>query len=406
MTKPSVSIRELLDESLVEQLTGELAAPPKQGVLLHRIALAAACLLLVAGIAGVGLWASRQSPAILGPTSAVSEEASSPSSSDDWQRMLAAMLPPTQAAQPETGDTLPVAERPLLTMEEMRGRLQDFCREQGLIILEETTSPVCVSMGEDLRYILARVADNPLAISQLSVTPSGSISVGVSQPVLGSVGGFSRPILPPEGTDMAAPGALTKLARSYYERFRALCPMDEVAVEAWTEGYLSYPEGAADPVVSPVYHVTVYPKTAAPLQALGAAGLAGMRLDIEADGSLSAITLPAGYAHGQIRQAAALTPDEAVSLWEQGTYLHMYPPAYMEEPPRERARVLRVRLEYWEQADQAVRLPVYILYVAAGAHEDVFRYAVPAVSAADADWNDLRLYINDGTVRGTWVRDE
>lgn len=82
-----------------------------------------------------------------------------------------------------------------------------------------------------------------------------------------------------------------------------------------------------------------------------------MRLDIEADGSLSAITLPAGYAHGQIRQAAALTPDEAVSLWEQGTYLHMYPPAYMEEPPRERARVLRVRLEYWEQADQAVRLP-------------------------------------------------
>ena len=42
MTKPSVSIRELLDESLVEQLTGELAAPPKQGVLLHRIALAAA----------------------------------------------------------------------------------------------------------------------------------------------------------------------------------------------------------------------------------------------------------------------------------------------------------------------------------------------------------------------------
>ena len=205
---------------------------------------------------------------------------------------------------------------------------------------------------------------------------------------------------------MAAPGALTKLARSYYERFRALCPMDEVAVEAWTEGYLSYPEGAADPVVSPVYHVTVYPKTAAPLQALGAAGLAGMRLDIEADGSLSAITLPAGYAHGQIRQAAALTPDEAVSLWEQGTYLHMYPPAYMEEPPRERARVLRVRLEYWEQADQAVRLPVYILYVAAGAHEDVFRYAVPAVSAADADWNDLRLYINDGTVRGTWVRDE
>ena len=41
MTKPSVSIRELLDESLVEQLTGELAAPPKQGVLLHRIALAA-----------------------------------------------------------------------------------------------------------------------------------------------------------------------------------------------------------------------------------------------------------------------------------------------------------------------------------------------------------------------------
>lgn len=48
--------------------------------------------------------------------------------------------------------------------------------------------------------------------------------------------------------------------------------MDEVAVEAWTEGYLSYPEGAADPVVSPVYHVTVYPKTAAPLQALGAAG--------------------------------------------------------------------------------------------------------------------------------------
>ena len=375
MTKPSVSIRELLDESLVEQLTGELAAPPKQGVLLHRIALAAACLLLVAGIAGVGLWASRQSPAILGPTSAVSEEASSPSSSDDWQRMLAAMLPPTQAALPETGDTLPVAERPLLTMEEMRGRLQDFCREQGLIILEETTSPVCVSMG-------------------------------VSQPVLGSVGGFSRPILPPEGTDMAAPGALTKLARSYYERFRALCPMDEVAVEAWTEGYLSYPEGAADPVVSPVYHVTVYPKTAAPLQALGAAGLAGMRLDIEADGSLSAITLPAGYAHGQIRQAAALTPDEAVSLWEQGTYLHMYPPAYMEEPPRERARVLRVRLEYWEQADQAVRLPVYILYVAAGAHEDVFRYAVPAVSAADADWNDLRLYINDGTVRGTWVRDE
>ena len=273
MTKPSVSIRELLDESLVEQLTGELAAPPKQGVLLHRIALAAACLLLVAGIAGVGLWASRQSPAILGPTSAVSEEASSPSSSDDWQRMLAAMLPPTQAALPETGDTLPVAERPLLTMEEMRGRLQDFCREQGLIILEETTSPVCVSMGEDLRYILARVADNPLAISQLSVTPSGSISVGVSQPVLGSVGGFSRPILPPEGTDMAAPGALTKLARSYYERFRALCPMDEVAVEAWTEGYLSYPEGAADPVVSPVYHVTVYPKTAAPLQALGAAGL-------------------------------------------------------------------------------------------------------------------------------------
>lgn len=270
MTKPSVSIRELLDESLVEQLTGELAAPPKQGVLLHRIALAAACLLLVAGIAGVGLWASRQSPAILGPTSAVSEEASSPSSSDDWQRMLAAMLPPTQAALPETGDTLPVAERPLLTMEEMRGRLQDFCREQGLIILEETTSPVCVSMGEDLRYILARVADNPLAI----------------------------------------------------------------------------------------------------------------------------------------RQAAALTPDEAVSLWEQGTYLHMYPPAYMEEPPRERARVLRVRLEYWEQADQAVRLPVYILYVAAGAHEDVFRYAVPAVSAADADWNDLRLYINDGTVRGTWVRDE
>ena len=257
MTKPSVSIRELLDESLVEQLTGELAAPPKQGVLLHRIALAAACLLLVAGIAGVGLWASRQSPAILGPTSAVSEEASSPSSSDDWQRMLAAMLPPTQAALPETGDTLPVAERPLLTMEEMRGRLQDFCREQGLTILEETTSPVCVSMGEDLRYILARVADNPLAISQLSVTPSGSISVGVSQPGLGSVGGFSRPILPPEGTDMAAPGALTKLARSYYERFRALCPMDEVAVEAWTEGYLSYPEGAADPVVSPVYHVTV-----------------------------------------------------------------------------------------------------------------------------------------------------
>ena len=46
MTKPSVSIRELLDESLVEQLTGELAAPPKQGVLLHRIALAAACLLV------------------------------------------------------------------------------------------------------------------------------------------------------------------------------------------------------------------------------------------------------------------------------------------------------------------------------------------------------------------------
>lgn len=147
MTKPSVSIRELLDESLVEQLTGELAAPPKQGVLLHRIALAAACLLLVAGIAGVGLWASRQSPAILGPTSAVSEEASSPSSSDDWQRMLAAMLPPTQAALPETGDTMPVAKRPLLTMEEMRGRLEDFCREQGLTILEETTSPVCVSIG-------------------------------------------------------------------------------------------------------------------------------------------------------------------------------------------------------------------------------------------------------------------
>ena len=77
MTKPRESIRELLDESLVEQLTRELEAPPKQGVLLHRIALAAACLLLVAGIAGVGLWASRQSPAILGPTSAVSEEASS-----------------------------------------------------------------------------------------------------------------------------------------------------------------------------------------------------------------------------------------------------------------------------------------------------------------------------------------
>lgn len=84
----------------------------------------------------------------------------------------------------------------------------------------------------------------------------------------------------------------------------------------------------------------------------------------------------------------------------------MYPPAYMEEPPRERRGCSGVRLEYWEQADQAVRLPVYILYVAAGAHEDVFRYAVPAVSAADADWNDLRLYINDGTVRGTWVRDE
>ena len=28
------------------------------------------------------------------------------------------------------------------------------------------------------------------------------------------------------------------------------------------------------------------------------------------------------------------------------------------------------------------------------------------IPAADADWNDLRLYINDGTVRGTWVRDE
>ena len=403
MTKPSVSVRELLDEALVEQLTGELAAPPKQGVLLHRIALAAACLLLVAGIAGVGIWASRQSPAILGPTSAVSGEASVPSSGDSWQRMLAAMLPPAQAALPEAGDTLPVAERPLLTMEEMRSRLQDFCRKQGLTILEETTTPVCVSMGEDLRYILATVADNPLAISQLSITPSGCISVGVSQPGLGSVGGFSRPILPPEGTDMAAPGALTKLARSYYERFRALCPMDEVAVEAWTEGYLSYPEGTADPVISPVYHVTVYPKAA---ESLEGAGLYSMRLDIEEDGSLRAITLPAGYADGQIRQAAVLTPDEAVSLWEQGAYLHMYPFMGEEEPPRERARVLRVRLEYWEQADQAVRLPVYILYVAAGAYEDVFRYAVPAVSAADADWNDLRLYINDGTVRGTWVRDE
>ena len=404
MTKPSVSIRELLDESLVEQLTGELEESPKRGVLLHRIALAAACLALVAGIAGAGLWAARQSPSILGPGSAVSGEASGPSG-DDWQRMLAAMLPPVQNALPTAGDTLLVAERPLLTLEEMRGRLQDFCREQGLTILEETTYPVCVSMGEDLRYILATVADNPLAISQLSVTPSGSISVGVSQPVLGSVGGFSRPILPPEGTDMAAPGALTKLARSYYERFRALCPMDEVAVEAWTEGYLSYPEGAADPVVSPVYHVTVYPKTADPLQALGAAGLTGMRLDIQQDGTLRALTLPAGYTDGQTRQAAALTPDEAVSLWERGTYLHMYPFTGGEEPPRERARVLRVRLEYWEQADQRVRMPVYILYVAAGTYADVYRYAVPAVSADDADWNDLRLYINDATTRGTWASD-
>ena len=42
-----------------------------------------------------------------------------------------------------------------------------------------------------------------------------------------------------------------------------------------------------------------------------------MRLDIEADGSLSAITLPAGYAHGQIRQAAALTPDEAVDVYKR-----------------------------------------------------------------------------------------
>lgn len=62
MTKPSVSIRELLDESLVEQLTGELEESPKRGVLLHRIALAAACLALVAGIAGAGLWAAVSPP--------------------------------------------------------------------------------------------------------------------------------------------------------------------------------------------------------------------------------------------------------------------------------------------------------------------------------------------------------
>lgn len=146
--------------------------------------------------------------------------------------------------------------------------------------------------------------------------------------------------------------------------------MDEVAVEAWTEGYLSYPEGAADPVVSPVYHVTVYPKTADPLQALGAAGLTGMRLDIQQDGTLRALTLPAGYTDGQTRQAAALTPDEGRLPLGAGNL-----PAHVsvhggEEPPRERARVLRVRLEYWEQADQRVRMPVYILYVAGG---DVWR---------------------------------
>lgn len=415
MTRPSVSVRELLDDDLVEQLTAEaLDNPRARAVLFYRIALAAACVALIGGIAAAGVWLSRQPPAIAGPTaSAVSSAPSSQGEADPTGEADAAhpLVPPAQDDLPADGRMLPVYTLPSLTDEQMEAQLLDLCQQLGLTPYSDVAWEDTYLNGEGdfFRQPVLYPQPNPQHIGMLRLDRCGRLYVQ-----FGNFLSETSPLFPSDSRLTASlPHVSEALALDYYQQLSKLFAALSLPAPA-VESYDVSRSIMDDSFDGPSYklfsepYVTLYPKSTG-LEAVANKGAYGVQLDIDlSDGQLTSLTV-APRPTEQTAPVPVISEEEAIALWEEGTYLFT---GFYEEPTyRDASQVQRIRLTYWEQPEQRQLIPVYLLYVEdttyAGLQTpEAFRepliYCVPAVSREDADWSDLKLYGNDSVIRGTW----
>lgn len=420
MTRLSVSVRELLDDDLVEQLTAETMDKPRaRVVLLYRIALAAACVALVAGVTAAGIWMSRQPPKIAGP-SAASSVSSAPGTGSTAPSNetgdLYSLLPPAQTDLPADGRTLPVYTLPSLTDAQMEAQLLDLCQQLGLTPDGEVFWEDTYVNGEGgfFRQPVLYAQPNPLHIGMLRLDRCGRLYVQFGNILSSSYYEETLPLFPSDSRLTASlPYVSEALALDYYQQLSKLfaaLSLPAPAVESYNMSYAIMDDsldGLSYKLFSEPY-VTLYPKSTG-LEAVANRGAYGVQLDINlADGHLISLTVAPRPAE-EPAPVPVIREEEAVALWEQGTYLFT---GFYEEPAyRDASQVQRIRLTYWEQPEQRQLIPVYILYVkdtrdvasqTPEEYREPLRYCVPAVSQQDADWSDIKLYGNDSVIRGTW----
>lgn len=420
MTRLSVSVRELLDDDFVEQLTAETMDKPRaRVVLLYRIALAAACVALVTGVTAAGIWMSRQPPKIAGP-SAASSVSSAPGTGSTAPSNetgdLYSLLPPAQTDLPADGRTLPVYTLPSLTDAQMEAQLLDLCQQLGLTPVDGVVRWVSTYVngeGGFFRQPELYVQENSQRIRMLRVDRCGRLYIDFGR-VLSSDSDEAMGLLPTDSRLTASlPYVSEALALDYYQQLSKLfvaLSLPAPAVESYNMSYAIMDDsldGLSYKLI-PEPYVTLYPKSTG-LEAVANRGAYGVQLDINlADGHLISLTVAPRPAE-EPAPVPVIREEEAVALWEQGTYLFT---GFYEEPAyRDASQVQRIRLTYWEQPEQRQLIPVYILYVkdtrdvasqTPEEYREPLRYCVPAVSQQDADWSDIKLYGNDSVIRGTW----
>lgn len=415
MTRLSVSVRELLDDDLVEQLTAETMDNPRaRVVLLYRIALAAACVALVAGVTAAGIWMSRQPLKIAGP-SAASSVSSAPGTGSTAPSNetgdLYSLLPPAQTDLPADGRTLPVYTLPSLTDAQMEAQLLDLCRQLGLTPDGEVFWEDTYVNGEGgfFRQPGLYAQPNPQRISMLRLDRCGRLYV--------QFGNFlsETALLSPSDSRLTAslPYVSEALALDYYQQLSKLfaaLSLPAPAVESYNMSYAimdNHWDGLSYKLI-PEPYVTLYPKSTG-LEAVANRGAYGVQLDIDPSGGLLTSLTVAPRPAEESAPVPVIREEEAVALWEKGTYLFT---GFYEEPAyRDASQVKRIRLTYWEQPEQRQLIPVYLLYVedttltglqTPEEYRSPLVYCVPAVSQQDADWSDIKLYGNDSVIRGTW----
>lgn len=423
MTRLSVSVRELLDDDLVEQLTAETMDKPRtRVVLLYRIALAAACVALVAGVTAAGIWMSRQPPKIAGPSAASSvssapgtgSTAPSNETGDLYAARLQSLLPPEQKGLPETGRELPVYTLLSLTDEERKARLVEYCTSIGLTPAGEVFTEEALPdlNGESLYDIKVLIEFNDLLVRQLTIDPSGRIHIefGVLD---ASYWGTAFTYPAPVDTSLTAslPHVSESLALYYYERLSALYPIEDPVVDSYTTGSVHFEDGEAY-AIRQTPHVTIRPAARDELDAIRCAALYGITLEIDPDtGALTGMTLPPPVEEEEVSSVPVITENEAIALWEDGSYVPCGAMYNFTGP--DPSRILRVRLEYWQHYQQKQLIPVYTIYMEDTSYTwwpadqcaDPFSFSVPAVSSDNADWNDIWSFINDSYECVTWSKE-